>query len=141
MEAAALEAASLAAASVLPRAADAAEMPHPSLREEASRGRGEEQAPREHTAARTAKTSVGPKRASYMVATNNRAVVVPLRHAGGTSRAEGHEPVHKVSTPPRRADDRVARAQGTAHASAHAAHHSPEQHGAERPHKAKPAAG
>ena len=140
VEAAALEAASLAAATVLPRAANAAEVPHPSRREEASRERGEEPAPREHVAARAGKTAVGPKRASYTVATNNRAAAVPLRRATVASRAEVREPVHKVSTP-RRADDHVAHAQGAAHATAHTAHRGTDQHGAERPHKVKAAAG
>jgi hypothetical protein len=130
MEAAALEAASLAAASVLPHSAAAAEMPHPSLRSaEAARGRAAEEASHEHTAARVTKASVGTKRGSYAVATNNRAAAVPLRHAGGSS----HSETHRVSAP-RRAEDHSAH-QGGGHGTVRASDR-PAKRSVDRSHRA-----
>ena len=57
-----------------------------------------EDPPRERTAAHAAKGSGAPTRKVNAIAYNNRAVAVPLRHAGGSSLAEAREPERKVST-------------------------------------------
>lgn len=115
-EAAALEAASLAAALILPRPAAASEAPHPipkSAGQLAAREEVAEDAAHEHTAARAVKAAVAPKRRA--IAINTRAAAVPLHRSGGSSHAELHEPVRRVSTPRR----------------------SVEQHGPERPHRVR----
>lgn len=65
---------------------------------------------RERSGPHAVKALVAPERKAYAIATNNRAVVHPLRNLGGSSHGEFHQPGHRVSAP-RRSEDHGAHLQ------------------------------